>query len=117
MLKLFFIPLLFLLFGCSPDSYEIKLPNGLNINAEVAKDKEKGLQGSKNLCATCGMVFVFEKEGYYKFWMKDTLINLAILWINSDGKIVHIIKNAEPCLGKRNPYTECEVYWPLSPAK
>ncbi|HXG31319.1 MAG TPA: DUF192 domain-containing protein [Thermodesulfobacteriota bacterium] len=99
------------------DSYRITLPNGLKVEAEVAKDKEKGLQGRKSLCYNCGMVFVFEDEWYHGFWMKDTLINLAIIWINGDGEIVHIVKNAEPCLGKRNPYTECPIYSPTSPAR
>jgi uncharacterized protein len=101
----------------NPDFYQIRLPNGLNIRAEVAKDKQKGLQERKSLCSACGMVFIFDNEGYYGFWMKDTLINLAILWIDSNERIVHIIKNAEPCIGKQNPYTGCKVYSPLSPAK
>jgi uncharacterized membrane protein (UPF0127 family) len=101
----------------NPASYQIGLPNGLNISAEVAKDKQKGLQERKSLCSACGMVFIFDNEGYYGFWMKDTLINLAILWIDINGRIVHIVKNAEPCIGKQNPYTDCEVYLPLSPAK
>jgi len=115
------IKLLLILFLASPslalESYQITLPNGLKVDAEVAKDKEKGLQGRKSLCYNCGMIFIFENEWYHGFWMKGTLINLAIIWINRDGEIVHIIKNAETCLGKRNPYTECPVYSPNSPAK
>jgi Uncharacterized conserved protein len=49
--------------------------------------------------------------------MKDTLINLAILWISSDREIVHIVKNAQPCIGKQNPYIECTVYSSPYPAK
>jgi uncharacterized protein len=109
--------LLLALSGASPNSYKLTLPNGLKINAEIAKDKQKGLQGRKSLCSACGMIFIFDGEGYYGFWMKDTLINLAILWINSDGRIVYIVKDAKPCVGKQNPYAECEVYSPFSPAK
>jgi uncharacterized membrane protein (UPF0127 family) len=109
--------MLLALSGASPNFYQITLPNGLKVNAEIAKDKEKGLQGRKSLCSACGMIFIFDGEGYYGFWMKDTLINLAILWINSDGRIVHIVKDAKPCVGKQDPYVECEVYSPFSPAK
>jgi uncharacterized membrane protein (UPF0127 family) len=63
------------------------------------------------------MIFIYDKEGYHRFWMKDTLINLAMLWIDKDGKIVHMVKNAEPCIGKQNPYAECKIYAPGSPAK
>ena len=107
------IALLFLaLFDSTLGSYRITLPNGLEISAEVAEDKHKGLQGRESLCAACGMIFMFEEEGFHGFWMKDTLINLAIIWIGGDGKVVHIIKNAKPCLSDR-----CEVFIPASPAK
>lgn len=117
MIKLLLISLFLALPGFASDSYQITLPNGLKIDAEVAKDKEKGLQGRESLCSTCGMIFIYDKEGYHRFWMKDTLINLAMLWIDSDGKIVHIVKNAEPCIGEKNLFTECEIYSPQNPAK
>lgn len=117
MKKLFFILLIWALPAFASDSYRIKLPNGLTINAEVAKDKQKGLMNRTRLCRTCGMIFIYEKEGYYQFWMKDTLINLAMLWIDSKGTIVHIEKNAVPCLEKENPYNDCPLYSPTAPAK
>ena len=117
MMKSLFMLSLLTLLGSSPNSYLITMPNGLKINAEIAKDKQKGLQERKSLCLVCGMIFIFDVEGYYGFWMKGTLINLAILWVNSDGRIVYIVKDAKPCMGKQNPYAECEVYSPFSPAK
>ncbi len=99
------------------DPYLITLPNGIKIKAEVANDKQKGLQGRKVLCSNCGMIFIFEREGLPSFWMKDTLINLTILWIDSENKIVHLVKNAKPCIRIQNLYPECEVYTPLTPAK
>jgi hypothetical protein len=101
----------------SLDSYKITLPNGIEIKAEVAKDKQKGLQERKSLCPDCGMIFIYEREGVRSFWMKDTLINLAMLWIDSGGRVVHIVKNAEPCIEKQNPYAECEIYSSFLPAK
>jgi len=113
--------LFIILFSALPcwasDSYRITLPNGFKIDAEVAKDKQRGLQGRKSLCQQCGMFFIFDREWYYPFWMKDTLINLSMLWIDSDGEIVHVVENAEPCIGKKNPYAECKVYSPSRTAK
>jgi uncharacterized membrane protein (UPF0127 family) len=40
-----------------------------------------------------------------------------MLWIDSEGKIVHLVNNAKPCKAKQDPYTECEIYRPLLPAK
>ena len=97
--------------------YSVSLPNGHTIKAETAIDKSKGLQGRQDLCNNCGMIFIFDNEGIYSFWMKDTLISLAMIWINSEGKITHVVNNAEPCKYKSNPYTECMVYTNEEPSK
>ena len=44
-----------------------------------------------------GMFFIFESEGTYPFWMKNTLIPLDIIWIDNRNKIVYIAENAQPC--------------------
>jgi uncharacterized membrane protein (UPF0127 family) len=60
---------------------------------EVAKTPEetnRGLMGRKRLGKEEGMLFIFEKEDYHSFWMKDTLIPLSIAFIDKDGRIVWI---------------------------
>ena len=42
------------------------------------------------------MLFVYNKPGDYRFWMKDTKIPLDMFWINSDKQIVHIEKDVQP---------------------
>ncbi|MBR9703932.1 DUF192 domain-containing protein [Candidatus Pacearchaeota archaeon] len=77
---------------------------------EIAMDSESrelGLMGRESLCMNCGMLFVFENSGKHGFWMKNTLISLDIIWINSDMRIVSIVE-AEPCLT-----AECTAYTPL----
>ncbi len=63
------------------------------------------------------MIFKFERQWYHGFWMKDTLIPLAIIWINGRGEIVHIERNAEPCPDAANPLEDCPVYRPRKPAR
>ncbi|MEM0465416.1 MAG: DUF192 domain-containing protein [Candidatus Pacearchaeota archaeon] len=70
------------------------------INVEIAnttESLERGLMYRDSLCENCGMLFVFNKEGIYYFWMKNTKIPLDIIWINNKNKIVEII-TAEPCV-------------------
>ncbi len=69
-------------------------------NVEVATtqvQREKGLIYRKELGKDNGMLFVFDKEGNYPFWMKNTLIPLDIIWADSNSKVVFIASNVQPC--------------------
>jgi uncharacterized membrane protein (UPF0127 family) len=67
--------------------------------AEVADTpalREKGLGGRTGLEDGRGMWFVFDTDGLWAFWMKDTLIPLDMLWAAADGTIVYIAHNVRP---------------------
>ena len=69
------------------------------INIEIAttsQEKSRGLCCRKGLVKNSGMLFVYDKPGDYRFWMKDTLIPLDMYWIDSDKKIVHIEHSVQP---------------------
>jgi len=71
---------------------KIKIKNR-EIVVEVADDDEeraRGLMERIELGANEGMLFVFPEEQRLSFWMKNTLINLSIAYINAEGKIVDI---------------------------
>jgi len=80
--------------------------------ADTPSKREYGLMNRAQLGEDRGMLFIFEKEDVYKFWMKGTLIPLDIIWMDKDGKIVYIRENVEPC--KSDP---CEIYGPGEKAK
>ena len=63
---------------------------------DTPETRLQGLSGVASLPEKEGMLFVFDKEGDYSFWMKDTLIPLDIIWINDDFKVVHIEQNVRP---------------------
>jgi len=68
---------------------------------ELADNPEKrseGLMFRKSLQPGSGMLFVFESEGNYSFWMKDTLMPLDIIWLNKDREVVYIIDGAQSCI-------------------
>lgn len=72
--------------------------NGTNYNLEMAKtifEKSRGLSKRSSLCPTCGMIFIYQNEAIYPFWMKDTLIPLDIIWLDKNGQVVDI-KTAKP---------------------
>lgn len=60
--------------------------------ADTEELRKKGLSNRDELCPDCGMIFFFEKEGNYFFWMKDMRFPIDILWLK-DGEVVDINQN------------------------
>lgn len=76
----------------------ILAPN-ISVSVRIANteaEREAGLSGTEPLSLKEGMLFVFEKEGIYGFWMKDMNYPIDIVWISQDKKIIHIEKNIIP---------------------
>jgi len=44
-----------------------------------------------------GMLFIYQDEGVHYFWMKNTLIPLDMVWINSNREVIFISKDVQPC--------------------
>jgi uncharacterized membrane protein (UPF0127 family) len=65
--------------------------------AVTPEERAQGLMGRNKLDADKGMLFIFEEEGNHSFWMKDTMIPLDIIWINSGMEIVFISGYTQPC--------------------
>jgi len=84
------------------------------IQAEVVSasaEREKGLMFRESLAVDRGMLFIFEEEGLYSFWMKNMRFPLDIIWLDLNKKIVDIKENVPPC-GE-----SCETLSPENKAK
>lgn len=53
------------------------------------ESRANGLSDRDTLCPDCAMLFRFDTEGTYGFWMKDMRFPIDIAWIR-EGKIVHV---------------------------
>lgn len=72
--------------------------NCFNVSlALTSYEQSKGLMFVEHLDDDKGMLFVFQEDGIYPFWMKDTLIPLDIIWIDSNNKVIFISRNTQPC--------------------
>ncbi|UFX82675.1 DUF192 domain-containing protein [Candidatus Absconditicoccus praedator] len=80
--------------------------------AKTQEQKQKGLMGVEELPEDSGMLFVYDESDKYSFWMKNTLIELDMIWIDENYKVVDIQHSAVPCES-----TPCEVYEPQKPAR
>ena len=61
---------------------------------QTEEEKAKGLSDRKNLCSNCGLLFVYDSEGIYSFWMRRMYFDIDILWLNKD-RVVDIIYDAK----------------------
>ncbi len=50
----------------------------------------------KQMAADAGMIFPQESDRTMSFWMKNTYIPLDMLFVESDGRISHIVPDAKP---------------------
>ncbi|MEQ1561516.1 MAG: DUF192 domain-containing protein, partial [Nitrospira sp.] len=72
---------------------------GKTFSVEVAKTEaelKKGLSGHKPLLDNEGMIFLFDREDTYGFWMRDMLFPIDIIWLTKDWKITHIENSIAP---------------------
>lgn len=77
-------------------SYKTLNIHGKVLNLKVADSKEsreQGLSGVKDFSDFDGMLFVFQNESTEVFWMKDMLLDLDIVWMDKNKKVVGIEKN------------------------
>lgn len=65
--------------------------------ATTPEERARGLMFRESLERGRGMLFIYDREGVYSFWMKNTLIPLDIVWINSSRDIVYINRDTQPC--------------------
>lgn len=88
--------------------------NGSQYQLEIAdtvKRKRQGLMYREFLAKDDGMLFVYSRPGNHRIWMKNTLVPLTVIWLDSQARIVGI-KSLSPC---HTP--DCPVYGPDLPSK
>jgi uncharacterized membrane protein (UPF0127 family) len=92
------------------------LPKTFSVNGRIfpityvatkQPDLATGL-GGKAVTDMTTMLFMFPQRGYWQFWIGSVTSPLDIIWIDVDGRVVHIVKNA--------PTSSATVYRPAAPA-
>jgi uncharacterized membrane protein (UPF0127 family) len=88
---------------------------GKPFRVEIADTPEKqalGLMFRRSLKEGYGMLFVFPDETERSFWMKNTLIRLDMIFLNSDQQVVDMFQSVPPC--QADP---CPSYTSAFPAR
>jgi hypothetical protein len=82
----------------------------LVIDCEVADsefERTKGLMGRTSLGDREGMLFVYDSPKVATFWMKDTYLDLDIIFISGD---LRVMKISEADSGEGKSDSELEIY-------
>ncbi len=86
--------------ACSDAAVELRSGSAVaRFNIEVADtDAERalGLMNRKKLAASAGMLFVYDTPRRASFWMKNTLIPLDMIFVDSDGRVTRVHAQAKP---------------------
>jgi uncharacterized membrane protein (UPF0127 family) len=88
----------------SDDNIEIKFE--LDI-ADTSFLRARGLMYRENYPSNRAMHFIYPTQSADKFWMKNTLINLDIIFLDSNNLISYISADTPPC-----KTDVCPVYGP-----
>jgi len=83
------------------------------IDIELAENDDERMQGMmyrKTMDDGKGMLFIFQQEEPQSFWMKNTIMPLDIIYVNSRKEIVKIFKNTTPFSEKSLPSEKPATY-------
>ena len=75
------------------DFGQATLPSGRVLVLEVRRTPEeraRGYMGRAHVGDDEGMLFVHPEPAVRKFWMKNCLVSLDLIWMDADHRIVHI---------------------------
>jgi len=64
--------------------------------ADDAAEQAKGLMFRDRLSASAGMLFIYDTPHHARFWMKNTLIPLDMIFVDSIGQVTRVAHNARP---------------------
>jgi hypothetical protein len=75
--------------------------------ATTPAEQQQGLSGRDSMAPDHGMLFVFQSEDFWSFWMIKMKFSLDIIWFDSSRQAVFFEQNLPPC----GP-TVCQVFTP-----
>lgn len=82
------------------DRAQATFADGTAVALEVADTEAKrnrGLMFRESLAERDGMLFVFERPGFYPFWMQNCRIAIDILWLDDAFTVVSLAESVPPC--------------------
>jgi uncharacterized protein len=86
--------------SCSADRVDLRWSGGSESFAvevaDTSEERAQGLMFRETLDPSAGMLFVYESPRQVRFWMKDTLIPLDMVFADPSGTVTRVHPNAVP---------------------
>jgi uncharacterized membrane protein (UPF0127 family) len=85
----------------------IAVPNGVEIDAEVADTPERllfGMAFQDALPPNGGMIYIFESTGPHRVTTKEYRFPIDMIWVDESRHIVSIAENVPPCRQETCPW-------------
>ncbi|MDX5351255.1 MAG: DUF192 domain-containing protein [Rhodobacterales bacterium] len=86
--------------ACAPDRLDLRWSGGgESFAVEIADDgaeRAQGLMFRKSLDQDAGMLFIYESPRQARFWMKNTLIPLDMIFADATGTVTRVHSRAVP---------------------
>lgn len=86
--------------ACRPDTVELRGEAGrarFTVEvADTAEERSKGLMFRESMPSSAGMLFVYPAPQRASFWMKNTLIPLDMIFVDSAGRVTRVHEGAVP---------------------
>ncbi|WP_304130785.1 DUF192 domain-containing protein [Ignavibacterium album] len=83
------------------------------IDLEIADDeyqRQLGLMNRKEMTENQGMLFIFPRQDYLSFWMRNTFLSLDMIFVDENKTIVTIHKNTRILSDTSYPSTKPAKY-------
>ena len=64
--------------------------------AVTPEQHARGLMGREHLGNREGLLFIYEVEGFHRFWMRGMVIRLDMVWIDAEGIVAGVTANLPP---------------------
>jgi uncharacterized membrane protein (UPF0127 family) len=90
-----------------------QLTKNICLTLEHARTPEaltRGLGGRNSLPPSYAMLFIYAADAPHGIWMKDMRFAIDIVWLDSDKRIIHQLRNVSPA-------TYPTVFRPRTPAR
>ncbi len=86
--------------ACSEDQVRLRGDWGeARFSVEIADDLEEqqlGLMHRESMASSAGMLFLYDRPGPLSFWMRNTLIELDMIFIDPEGVVKRVHDRAQP---------------------